>query len=261
MAHLVESMMYVGKSPWHGLGTPIPADKKINVREALIAARLDWQAELRRVYTQASDGKADAGILDQFAVCRTSDNAFLGIVGRDYKPLQNQAALEWFQPFLDANEATLETAGSLKGGRQIWVLAKIRDSYKDVRQQDTVAHYILLSNAHDGSIAVRVGFTPIRVVCNNTLSMAHNDKASNLLRVRHTSKIQVNMENIRETMNVARHEFSQTVEQYQKLQKRSIDAAGLESYIRTVFSLPNNAGGNKLIPHIVYVFDYCRGHQ
>jgi len=69
------------------------------------------------------------------------------------------------------------------------------------------------------------------------------------------------MENIRETMNVARHEFSQTVEQYQKLQKRSIDAAGLESYIRTVFSLPNNAGGKKLIPHIVYLFENGRGHQ
>lgn len=81
MAHLVESMMYVGKTPWHGLGTPIPEDKRINVREAIVAAKLDWQVELRRVYTQNSEGYAQVGILDHFAVCRTSDNSFLGMVG------------------------------------------------------------------------------------------------------------------------------------------------------------------------------------
>ncbi len=74
----MESMMYVGKTPWHGLGTPIPEEKKISVREAIIAAKLDWQVELRRVVTVNPEGIAKAGILDHFAVCRTSDNAFLG---------------------------------------------------------------------------------------------------------------------------------------------------------------------------------------
>ncbi|KAF0156636.1 MAG: hypothetical protein FD159_1673 [Syntrophaceae bacterium] len=140
MAHLVESMMYVGKTPWHGLGTPIPEDKKISVREAIIAAKLDWQVELRRIFTEMPEGITNTGILDHFAVCRTSDNAFLGIVGSDYTPLQNEHALEWFQPFLDANEATLETAGSLKGGRQVWALARIRDGNMDVNKIDPVAH-------------------------------------------------------------------------------------------------------------------------
>jgi len=260
MAHLVESMMYVGKTPWHGLGTSIPDDKKISVREAIVAAKLDWQVELRHVFTDNPDiGKA--GILDHYAVCRKSDNAFLGIVGPDYTPLQNQEALEWFQPFLNANEATLETAGSLKGGRHVWVLAKIRDGNMDVGKKDPVAHYILLSNAHDGSVAVRVGFTPIRVVCNNTLTLAHDSKASKLLRVRHTSNLQVNLETVRDTMKVARHEFSATVEQYRHLQRRGIDAAGLERYVRVVFSLPDNKGGKELIPNIVYLFENGRGHQ
>ena len=260
MAHLVESMMYVGKTPWHGLGTSIPDDKKISVREAIVAAKLDWQVELRHVFTDNPDiGKA--GILDHYAVCRKSDNAFLGIVGPDYTPLQNQEALEWFQPFLNANEATLETAGSLKGGRHVWVLAKIRDGNMDVGKKDPVAHYILLSNAHDGSVAVRVGFTPIRVVCNNTLTLAHDSKASKLLRVRHTSNLQVNLETVRDTMKVARHEFSATVEQYRHLQRRGIDAAGLERYVRVVFSLPDDKGGKELILNIVYLFENGRGHQ
>jgi phage/plasmid-like protein (TIGR03299 family) len=261
MAHLVESMMYVGKTPWHGLGTPIPEEKKISVREAIIAAKLDWQVERRRVFTENNEGIANTGILDHFAVCRTSDNAFLGIVGPDYTPLQNEQALQWFQPFLDANEATLETAGSLKGGRQVWALAKIRDGNMDVNRIDPVAHYILLSNAHDGSIAVRVGFTPIRVVCNNTLMMAYESRASKLLRVRHTSNLQANLEMVRDTMKVARHEFAATVEQYRKLQKRSIDKAGLQRYIRVVFSLPEDKGGKELIPNIIHLFENGRGHR
>ena len=261
MAHLVESMMYVGKTPWHGLGTPIPEEKKISVREALVAAGLDWQVELRRIYTEKPEGSAKAGILDHFAVCRASDDAFLGLVGMEYVPLQNEEALEWFQPFLDANEATLETAGSLKGGRQVWALAKIRDGNMDVGSSDPVAHYILLSNAHDGSIAVRVGFTPIRVVCNNTLSLAHHSKASQLLRVRHTRDLHYNLELVREIMNVAGREFSATVEQYRKLRKRGIDAAGLERYIRIVFALPDDKGGKELIPNIIHLFENGRGSK
>ena len=261
MAHLVESMLYVGKTPWHGLGTPIPEDKKVSVREAIVAAKLDWQVELRRVYTETPDGSAQTGILDHYAVCRTSDNAFMGLVGQDYVPLQNEEALEWFQPFLDTGSATLETAGSLNGGRQVWALAKIRDGNLDVNSNDPVAHYILLSNAHDGSVAVRVGFTPIRVVCNNTLTLAHYSKASQLLRVRHTSNLQSNLEMVRDTMKVARHEFSATVEQYRKLQRRGIDSGGLERYVKVVFSLPEDKGGKELIPNIIYLFENGRGNR
>lgn len=260
MAHLVESMMYVGKTPWHGLGTPIPEEKKLSVGEAIVAAGLDWQVELRRVYTECPDGDASAGILDHFAVCRVSDNAFMGLVGPDYVPLQNKEALEWFQPFLDSNAATLETAGSLNGGKQVWALAKIRDGNMDVGKNDPVAHYILLSNAHGGSVSVRVGFTPIRVVCNNTLMMAYESEASRLLRVRHTVKMHYNLELIREIMNAASREFSATVEQYRILHRRGIDTVGLERYVKIVFSLPDD-GGKELIPNIIYLFENGRGHK
>lgn len=261
MAHLVESMMYVGKEPWHGLGIPIPEGKKISVREAIVTAGLDWKVELRHLFTENAHRKITSGLLDYYAVCRTTDDACLGIVGPDYVPLQNEDALNWFQPFLDAGEATLETAGSLKGGKHVWALAKIRDGNMDVGKKDSVAHYILLSNAHDGSVAVRVGFTPIRVVCNNTLTMAHASKASKLLKVRHTQNLLTNLEMVREIMNVARHEFSATVEQYRHLQRRGVDARGLEKYVRVVFSLPDDKGGRDLIHNVVYLFENGRGHQ
>ena len=80
MAHLVESMMYVGDTPWHGLGTAIPEGKKISVREAIVAAKLNWQVNLRHVFTDHPKG-GKLGILDHYAVYRTSDDAFLGMVG------------------------------------------------------------------------------------------------------------------------------------------------------------------------------------
>jgi len=210
MAHLVESMMYVGETPWHGLGRKVPDGKKLSVRDAIVAAGLDWRVELRPVYTKKPDGNARSGILN--------------------------------------------------GGKQVWVLAKIRDGNKDVGKNDPVAHYILLSNAYDGSVSVRVGFTPIRVVCNNTLTLAHYSKASKLLRVRHTISMHDNMELVREIMNVAGCEFSATVEQYRRLRNRGIDTASLERYVKIVFSLPDN-GGKELIPNIIHLFENGRGHK
>ena len=257
MAHLVETMMYVGKTPWHGLGRAIPEGKKLTIDEAIIASGLDWEVELRHLFTEDREGKP-VGILDQYAVCRNTDNAVLGIVGPDYDPLQNIEAFEWFQPFLDAGEATLETAGSLKGGSKVWILAKIRNGEMAVSPKDEIAHYILLSNSHDGSIPVRVGFTPVRVVCNNTLSLAHESEASKLLRVKHTARLLENLESIREIMDVARKEFYATVSQYKVLTKKKIDRNDLERYVRIVFALPEK-GGKELIPNISYLFESGRG--
>lgn len=257
MAHLVESIMYVGETPWHGLGVKIPEGKQLSIDEAIVAAGLDWYVELRHIFTEDQKGKK-IGIMDSYATCRNRDNAVLGIVGPDYTPLQNRDAFQWFQPFLDSKEATIETAGSLKRGQKVWVLAKIRDGALGVTKKDEVCHFILLSNSHNGSTMVQVGFTPIRVVCNNTLCMAHESKASKLLRVRHTARLSKNLEQIREIMVLARKEFYATVQQYRILANKKIDISGVEKYVRIVFDL-GEKGGEKLIPNIVNLFENGRG--
>jgi phage/plasmid-like protein (TIGR03299 family) len=183
VAHEVESMMYVGNERWHGLGRGLPEGTQLNIREAIAAAGLDWEVQLRSVLTFA-EGKGLVQIPDYFATYRTSDGLVPGIVGADYQPLQNRDAFRWFQTFLDAGEAVLETAGSLKKGRKVWILAKIKQDNIAIKKDDEVASYVLLSNSHDGSLSVRVGFTPIRVVCNNTLCLALESQASKLLRVK-----------------------------------------------------------------------------
>jgi phage/plasmid-like protein (TIGR03299 family) len=258
MAHEVETMMYVGDKPWHGLGVSIPEKKRLSVYEALLAAGLDWNVELRHLYTEGSQGEG-IGILDHHCTCRTTDNRVLGIVGRDYTPLQNSEAFAWFQPFLDTGMATLETAGSLKDGQKVWVLAKVRDSQGSING-DRVDHYILLSNAHDGSIPVRVGFTPIRVVCHNTLTMAHHAADSKLLRVKHTPHVVENLEAVRKIMNIARMDFYATIAQYKSLARKEIDRNDLERYVKVVFNM-GDKGGEKLLPKVLYLFDHGRGSE
>ena len=266
MAHEVESMMYVGSTPWHGLGVAIPDGKKLSIEEAIVTAGLDWGVELRHIFTEDAEGSSH-GILNHYASCRKTDNTVLGIVGGNYKPLQNRDAFRWFQPFLEGGEATIETAGSLKWGSRVWVLARIRRDPMIVGKEDMMRHYLLLSNSHDGSLAVRVGFTPIRVVCNNTLCLAHESKASKLLRVKHTSRVRENLEEIRETINLAQREFAATVEQYRRLASRQINSTDLVKYVRVVFGVKERARTlaqekqEKIVPSVVRLFENGRGSR
>jgi len=264
MAHEVESMMYVGDTPWHGLGVAIPEGKKLSIEEAIVVAGLDWEVERRHIYTEDERGNP-LGVLNHYVTYRTSDNTVLGIVGKDYQALQNRDAFRWFQPFLESGEATIETAGSLKWGSKIWVLARIMRDPLVVGKEDIMEHYVLLSNSHDGSLAVRVGFTPIRVVCNNTLCLAHESKASKLLRVKHTSRVRENLEAIRETIDLAQQEFAATVDQYKRLASKQINSTDLVKYVRLVFGLkerkrtPAQEKQEKIVPGVVRLFEDGRG--
>jgi phage/plasmid-like protein (TIGR03299 family) len=130
-----------------------------------------------------------------------------------------------------------------------------------------VEHYVLLSNSHDGSLAVRVGFTPIRVVCNNTLCLAHESKASKLLRVKHTSRVRENLEDIRETIDLAQQEFVATVAQYKQLASKQINGTDLVKYVRLVFGLkerertPVQEKQEKIVPSVVWLFEEGRGSR
>jgi phage/plasmid-like protein (TIGR03299 family) len=175
--------------------------------------------------------KVDAAKL----IRRDTDGAQLGVVGNRYVPLQNAKAFEWFEPFIEAGEAEFHTAGSLRGGQRVFVLAKVVNGEFDIVKSDAVESYVLLSHGHDGKLAIRVGFTPIRVVCNNTLSLAHSDKASKLIRSRHTARTAANLDVIRDTMNLARQEFAATAEQYRFLASKDISRADVVRYVKVLF--------------------------
>lgn len=225
MAHMVENMFYVGEMPWHKLGRKL--DNPPTIKEGVIYAGLDWQADLKDLYLQ------DGRMVDSKAVVRSTDGSVLGVVGDRYRVLQNVEAFEWFQPFIETGLVHLESAGSLAGGKKVWVLAKI-DGSLPIIGNDIVDKYVLLSNSHDGSMAVTAGFTPIQVVCNNTLSMATEASGAKLLKVRHTEAAKVTLEKVREVMNLVNQSFEATAEQHRFLASKTVSKEQVEKLVKVI---------------------------
>ena len=236
MAAQVETMAFFGQTPWHGLGTRLAEADLYDWSKACVKSGLDWDVELTPLVTADTNAK-----VSHRGVRRKNDGRILGVVGPRYCALQNQDAFKWFQPFLDAKEAALNTAGSLCGGSRIWVLAKLNRDPLVIAPGDEVEKFILLSHGHDGSLAVRVGFSPIRVVCANTLALAHRADASKLIRVRHSKSLHENLANIREVMNLANQEFEATAEQYRLLARKSINQDDLRRYVKRVLKVDDQA--------------------
>ena len=226
MSHEVEKMVFAGATPWHGLGTEI--DDATTFWDAFQLAGLDWEVKTEPLYRKdGSEVKAQASV-------RTSDDRVLGVVGPRWTPLQNKDAFEVFEPMVDSGELKLHTAGSLRGGERVWVLCQLGLENTEIAKGDEISKFALLSNGHDGKLAVHFGFTPIRVVCANTEALARDCKASKLIRVRHHRFVKDNVEKLRDIMNLADQEFETTAEQYRFLASRSINAKDLRKYVKIV---------------------------
>lgn len=240
MSHEIENMFFVGQTPWHGLGQQVSPD--LTSEAAISAAGLDWRVEMQPLYVGVKpDQKFPEHWLPKVlqvparATVRATDGSVLGVVGADYEPLQNVDAFGFFDDYIKAGLACYHTAGSLRGGARVWILAQIKADPMDIVPGDAVRKFILLSNGHDGTMAVRVGFTPIRVVCANTLAIAHANRQSALIKVRHTGNVAEDVAALRDVMNLANQEFEATAEQYRALARRQISSADLAAYVRLVF--------------------------
>lgn len=233
MVAAIKSMMYQGETPWHGLGQRIPDGQKLSVEEAIKAANMDNEVFTGPVFSDKGEPLPAQYVYSMMDGKKT----IFGVVGPRWTPLQNRKAFEFFQPWLDSGMAEFHTAGALFSGEKVWVLAKLTLDNIEIAKGDEITPYVLLSNSHDGKNAVRVGFTPIRVVCWNTLSMAHNDSASKLIRVRHTSKVQTNLENLRDTMNLVKQEFEATAEQYRKLVRKQFNQNDIKKYVKLLLDV------------------------
>src|ERR1017187_7329215 len=266
MAHEVENMFSVNEIPWHKLGVVLL--NAPTIKEAIVAAGLNWEVGTKPLFTDEQEA------VPAMATFRKTDNKILGVVGPTYKPLQNAEAFNFFNPFLEAKAATLEAAGSLRGGQRVWVMAKINseDSVIVPKSDDRVSKYILLSNSHDGTLAVRIGFTGVRVICANTMAAAHNDQASKLIRIKHTGNITENLEKVGEIMNLANAEFEATAEQFRFLAQTACNQSDLEKYVRLVFATKKQedallmngtelTSGSRVLGDITNLFEKGRGND
>jgi phage/plasmid-like protein (TIGR03299 family) len=240
MSHHFDSGFVVAKPAWHGLATVL--ENPPDAQEAIRRAGLDWGVYLDPVFQRRS-GTDSTGtwenyqkVPDYFITVRTGDNKPLGIVGKRYTPVQNSQAFSFFDPFIQDGTATYHTAGSLKGGKLVWVLVKLRDE-AEVAPGDPLHSYLLFSNSHDGSRCVDVQFTDVRVVCWNTLSAA-TYRAENgeeqRLRVPHTKSVHDTLEQIQGIVDARARTFEANLEQYRRLACTDIDIDDLRDYVRLV---------------------------
>jgi len=249
MAHelLIEdgeaAMMYVGQVPWHGLGTRLEKAPK-TAAEAMKAAKLDWEVGLKRVYTW--EGEHFYEIPDRKAVVRLDHWGEptcepFGVVGSDYRALQNHEAFSFFDPIIETGQVSYHTAGALGRGERVWVLAKVETPML-IGGTDKVEKFLLLSNGHDGRTSVQVRFTPIRVVCQNTLSAALADGAGPM-KSYHTGRLHKNMRSAQEMVKSILDNYKKLEEQFNRFVSTPMDSARAGLYVNAIFPDPKRKTG------------------
>ena len=222
----VETMMYVREKPWHGLGTMVA--EAPTSPDAQRLAGLDWN--VRQEEVRDLRGKAIPGYR---ANVRESDESVLGIVGERYKVVQNADAFR-FTDELIGGDVRYETAGSLREGRQIWLLAKMP---AEKLAGDEVEPYLCFTNSHDGGGAVRVCMTPVRVVCNNTLNLALQT-ATRAWAMRHTESVEAKLNEARNCLLHARKYMDGLSEYADAAARKKISDGDLRDILKEMFPLP-----------------------
>lgn len=184
------SFFSVNEKPWHNLGQIV--SEYPNSKEALIFAGLDYEVVKRKIYTHDGDiGKGldflirDIEIPDHMTTIRTDTNQVLGVVGKDYEIVQNIDAFSFFDSIVGGEGIQYETAGALGNGERIFITAKL-PSYIKVGKDDLIEQYLFLTTSHDGYGSITAAFTPVRIVCNNTLNAALRNN-TNAIKIRHTA--------------------------------------------------------------------------
>lgn len=227
MAHMVETMAYAGEVPWHGLGKRVLPD--LTPDQMLVEAGLDWEVETHPLTYRYKGDNFKSG---DSALIRSSDGSYLSTISDDWKPVQNHTAFEFFNEFVMSGDMEMHTAGSLKDGKMVWALAKVKDTF-EVTSGDAVESFLLFSNPHEYGKCIDIRFTPIRVVCNNTLTLAVNTAADKVVRKNHRAEFDA--ENVKGMLGIAHKKMEAYKEMAQFLSSKRFNPADINSYFGQVF--------------------------
>jgi phage/plasmid-like protein (TIGR03299 family) len=205
------SFFSVKEKAWHGLGQIV--EQYPSSEEAIRYAGLDYEVAKSPLYTRGSGifqtsnsieiGSSELEVPNYYANIRTDNNAVLGVVGKDYHIVQNREAFNFFDEIVGGGEGILyETAGALGQGERIFITAKLPDYIRVGNGDDVTEKYIFLTTSHDGSGSITAAFTPIRIVCQNTLN-ASLRCMSNVVRIKHTSGAKQRLDDAHKVMGLA----------------------------------------------------------
>jgi len=227
MAHMVETMAYAGEVPWHGLGVPVSND--LTPAQMMEKAGLNWQVREVDTFIEYNGSKQFTG---NKCLVRETDGRILTTVGENWNPVQNETAFEFFSDFVMEGNMEMHTAGSLKDGQMVWALAKVKDSF-ELFGGDTVESYLLFSNPHQYGKAIDVRFTPIRVVCNNTLTLSLESKAERSVRIGH--RVEFDPSEVKQALGIAAEKLETYKDMATFLGKKRFTPDSYIEYLNTVF--------------------------
>lgn len=227
MAHQVETMAYAGEVPWHGLGVPVSND--LTPAQMMQKAGLDWQVREVESFVEYDGKRMSTG---QKSLIRESDAKILTNVGENWNPVQNETAFEFFSEFVMNGDMEMNTAGSLRDGQMVWALAKVKESF-DLFGGDQVDSYLLFSNPHQYGKSIDIRFTPIRVVCNNTLSLSLDSKKDNSVKVGH--RVQFDPSQVKQALGIATDKLNTYKEMAEFLGSKRFTIDSYVEYLNTVF--------------------------
>lgn len=229
MAANVETMFYTREKPWHGLGTMVA--EAPNSKDALRLAGLNWKVLQEPVYTENEEL-----IQGYKANVRDTDRKVLGVVTDRYKVIQNEEAFAFTDTLLGEG-VRYETAGSLQEGRRVWMLARLPREF--IIGGERISPYMVFSNTHDGSGAVKTALTPIRVVCNNTLNLALRTAKRSWSMI-HTGDISGKIEEAKNTLLLADEYMTALGQEFEDLRKIKLSEKQVLDYIKILLPMEEN---------------------
>jgi len=240
----IDSIAYTGQVPWHKQGTKL--DNPMTAQEAIVAGGLDWDVQKSPLYS--IDNDRQILIKGRYVTRRCDrlhqpDGGQLGVVGRDYHVLQNSQAFKFLDPLRLGDRAVYHTVGALDGGKKVWLLAKLPGEIK-VAGDDITEKFLLLSNSHDGSSAVRVLFTPIRVVCQNTLNMAL--RTSEGLWIKHHADVQERVNQAYRLLHIVNEAFDRAAITMKAMARVQVHSEQLRRYFEAVMPMPKEDEGERV---------------
>ena len=230
MPALVETMFSVREKPWHGLGTIV--NDAPTSEDAIRLARLDWRVVQNDVFTNSGER-----IPGYKANIRDFDRKLLGVVSDRYKVVQNTDAFSFTDELL-GHGVRYETAGALQDGKRVWLLARMPKEY--IGGSEEICPYLVFSNSHDGTGAVKVAITPVRVVCNNTLNLALTTAQRSFSMI-HTGNIGDKMQEARNVLFMAEKYMDNLVAEFDNLSNIKVSDNDINEYIELLLPIKGDA--------------------
>lgn len=230
------NMAYAGDVPWHHLGKKVSND--LTPMQMMQAAGLDWTVEKVPAYIDLiKNDEPYRQVIPRSALVRMTDHKILDTVTPDWNPLQNEEAFDFFKDFVMKGDMEMHTAGSLKGGQLVWGLARIKDGFFIGKKKDEVQSHLLFTNPHQFGKAIDIRFTPVRVVCWNTLSMALGQRGLTVDQqvVRMSHRKPFDAEKVMQALGLAHELLTQYKEAAEFIATRRFSDEKLNEYFKEIF--------------------------